>query len=218
MARHTIITLDMGGVERLAAHVDALRVVMSGQMNSSAADVVNHAAQQVYVMARERIRQGINLDDAYVQKHMSVVPATASRLQASIVASGARESMTRLAHYDAKVKIAPMQAKRHRGTGSMRRLLGIPQGYKQIATTVQVRRGAPKTAEYMFMLPLGANSKTAHKVGVFTRKGKKITQRYGPSVYQLFAFQLPQLEDVAADELQTAFNAQVDYWVEEAFA
>jgi len=217
MARHTLITLDLSRVERLTQNVEALHTALSGQANGDIAELINRTARNVQQAARERMTQGMNIGADYVDNKFRMVEASKGRLQASIIASGGRDDMTRLVHYGAHVKTEPMKSKKHRGSGIMLRVLGIPELHKQVATHVHVRRGAPKTREYMFMLPLLEGKNQGNKAGVFTRKGKKITHRYGPSVYQLFSFQLTHVETLAADELQAALYEQISQWEHEVF-
>jgi|GEM_PF-2189855 len=218
MARHKLIMLDLSGVLRLQGSMEALHAVMSGKAHNDVVDVINRTAKNVQQGARDRMIEGMNLNAPYVDSKFLMVEASKSRWQATIIARGGRDDMTRLVHYGAHVKTEPMKAQKHRGSGIMLRVLGIPQGRKQVATHVQVRRGAPKTREYMFMLPLKQGTKQGNKAGVFTRKGKKITHRYGPSVYQLFSFQLNNTETMAFDELQAALYEQLTAWENEVFA
>ena len=87
-------------------------------------------------------------------------------------------------------------------------------GAKQGGVRVAVRRGAPKVNAQFFLLPLRAGAVLGDKFGVFRREGGKLKHLYGPSVYQLFAYQAPRIADEVADDLQETFLRQVDAQVE----
>ena len=69
----------------------------------------------------------------------------------------------------------------------------------------------------MFMLPLRTGAVLGEKFGVFRREGKKLKHLFGPSVYQLFAYQAPRMAGDVADDLQQTLLDKVEVQVDRIF-
>lgn len=207
----TRLTAIKIGVDQIRQMADNLGRLNAEGFSDVAVTVLNETIDRAYEMARERITVGINLTDDYLRRRMTVDHATAGKPEAAITASGSRALMTRLATYDAQMVIVPRKTNRpSRSQG----LLKIPSGGKQGGVNVTVVKGAPKTLQSGFLLNLRAGAATGEKVGVFRREGGKLKHLYGPSVYQLFAYQAPRISDEVADDLQDTFLRRVDEQVE----
>ena len=104
--------------------------------------------------------------------------------------------------------------------GKGNRALGIPAGQKQRGVTVEVIRGQ-RNAGFVpggFLLPLRrGNQDGGNGFGVFARtKGGQLRHRYGPSVYQLFAYQADRILADVADDLENTLVEQVDAALQKA--
>lgn len=193
--RYSAVTIAIDEVLAMASRVGELN---AKSLSSAATAVVNEVADSTYDLARERITSGINLDDAYMRRRMVVEHAKVGSTSASITARGDRGAMTRLYTYDGQMVIVP----RVTDTPSRSRgLLPIPSGMKQQGARVTVIRGNTKTLQSGFVLPLMQGKTLGEKYGIFRRNGNTITHLLGPSVYQLFAYQLPTVGKAATDDL-----------------
>lgn len=196
MARLTAITIGVKNIEALAVDLGG---ASPAEFARASVLALNEAVDRTYDLARDRITTGVNLSDEYLRRRMRVTHATAAKPQAEITASGTRSDMTRLARYDAQMHIVPRDtARRNRNRG----VLGIPQGSKQQGVSVTVMRGSEKSLDSGFMLRLRQGSEQGDKFGVFIREGKRLKHLFGPSVYQLFAWQAPRLVGEVTDDLE----------------
>ncbi len=195
MARLTAIKIGIDQITQMADRVGQLDAQVFGR---AAQDALNETIDRTYELASDRITTGINLSDDYLRRRMTVEHASAGKLEASVVATGSRALMTRLATYDAAMVIVPRKTTR---ASRSKGLLPL-NGGKQAGVNVTVVRGAPKTLNSGFMLPLRAGATLGDKFGVFRREGGKLKHLFGPSVYQLFAYQAPRITDEVVDDLQ----------------
>ena len=196
MARLTAVS---SGIDQIKALADDLGGASPAEFARAAVIALNETVDRTYDLARDRITEGINLSDEYLRARMRVRHATPATPQAEILAPGDRSALTRLVHYDAQMQIVPRDtAGRDRNRGR----LGIPKGAKQQGVNVTVIRGSEKTLDSGFMLRLRAGNAQGDNYGVFMRDGKKIKQLFGPSVYQLFAWQAPRLVGAVTDDLE----------------
>lgn len=207
----TRLTAIKIGVDQIRQMADNLGRLNAEGFSDVAVTVLNETIDRAYEMARERITVGINLTDDYLRRRMTVDHATAGKPEAAITASGSRALMTRLATYDAQMVIVPRKTNR---ASRSKGLLKIPAGGKQGGVNVTVVKGAAKTLQSGFLLNLRAGAAAGEKVGVFRREGGKLKHLYGPSVYQLFAYQAPRISAEVADDLQDTFLRRVDEQVE----
>lgn len=209
MATNSAIKIDISEVSGLADRVAKLDAEAFAK---AAITAVNDTAESAYELARERITVGINITDDYLRQRMVLNPATRSNPKAEIIASGDSSRMTRLVHYGARMIITQAKTKRPQNKGR----LGIPVGSKQAGVTVDVK--SPKTVDDWFMLPLRQGNAQGEKLGVFSRKNGRLKHMYGPSVYQLFRYQIPRIEDEVGEQLQGEVLRQVDLEVRKIFA
>jgi hypothetical protein len=191
-----VVAID---ISALLAVADDLSNLSPDKLAESAVSALNETAERTFTLARDRITEGVNLSDPYLRRRMEVVKADKLGLHADIIARGDTSELTRLATYDAKMVIVPRDtAGRNRNRG----VLGIPKGLKQQGVNVTVMRGNEKTLDTVFLLRLRQGSRQGDKFGVFLRDGKRMKHLFGPSVYQLFAWQIPRISGEVADDLE----------------
>jgi len=191
-----VVAIDISALLDVA---DDLSRIEPGKLRDAAASALNAVAARTFDTARDRITAGVNLTDDYLQRRMEVVKADKLGLHADIIARGDTSELTRLATYDAKMVIVPRDTT---GRNRNRGVLGVPKGLKQQGVNVTVMRGSEKTLDTGFLLRLRQGSRQGDKFGVFLRDGKRLKHLFGPSVYQLFAWQVPRLVGEVADDLE----------------
>lgn len=200
MATKTALRINMAQVEALTGKIGKLE---PAELGSNLVSAINDVADRAYDFARKRMTDSVNLTDDYVRRKMVVQAATAQRPEARITASGAREDMTVLGRYDAKMILAPRKTtnRARPTTGGLR----IPSGMRQNGVEVKVRKtGGDSEIEYGFLQPLRAGkSDGGNGLGVFARSKSGVKRhRYGPAVYQLFRTQMPNITDDVGEDLQ----------------
>lgn len=205
MATSFKINVKVGAVKELA---DAIgRAASDEVLGAAEIRAVNKVTDRTYNVARERMNEGINLDDAYIQRRLKVQSAT-DRPRATITADG---SNVVLGRYNPKTRLRPVR-NAAKARGDVRR--GIPPGMASAGVTVEVTRGRPKLIETGFMMPLKRGTEAGgNGIGVFTRDSQgRIRHRYGPSVYQLFRSVTEHLvySEVVQDDLQETVLAEID--------
>lgn len=213
MARNFALKIDATQVEQLAQRLARADGKEVGEASIAA---LNEVVERTFDLSRERMIAGINLDDPYLRRRMSVRHATQGRPEASITARGDRNALSVLGRFDARPAIVPNV----RPGGKGNRALGIPAGEKQRGVTVEVIRGQRNSGFVPggFLLPLRrGNQDGGNGFGVFARtKSGQLRHRYGPSVYQLFAFQAERILADVADDLENTLIQQVDEALEKA--
>ncbi|AXY83372.1 hypothetical protein [Acidovorax phage ACPWH] len=206
MARNFALQIDASKVEELSGR---LSEISGYEIGKASVGALNEVVDRTYELARDRMTAGINLDDAYLRRRMSVEHATSSRPEASITASGARGAMTTLGRYSPNPVL--VNTKTGKGKGNPR--LGIPAGQKQAGVTVEVIRGQRNDGFVPrgFLLPLRRGAEDGgNGFGVFARtRDGKLRHRYGPSVYQLFAYQAARFTDEVTDDLEATLVERV---------
>ena len=200
MATKTALRIDMAQVEALTGKIGKLE---PAELGSNLVAAINEVADRAYDFARKRMTDSVNLTDDYVRRKMVVQAATAQRPEARITASGAREDMTVLGRYDAKMILAPRKTtnRARPTTGGLR----IPSGMRQNGVEVKVRKtGGDSEIEYGFLQPLRAGKTDGgNGLGVFARSKSGVKRhRYGPAVYQLFRTQMPNIAGDVGEDLQ----------------
>ena len=200
MATKTALRIDMAQVEALTGKIGKLE---PAELGSNLVSAINEVADRAYDFARKRMTDSVNLTDDYVRRKMVVQAATAQRPEARITASGAREDMTVLGRYDAKMILAPRKTtnRARPTTGGLR----LPSGMRQNGVEVKVRKtGGDSEIEYGFLQPLRAGKTDGgNGLGVFARSKSGVKRhRYGPAVYQLFRTQMPNITDDVGEDLQ----------------
>lgn len=214
MARDYALKLDATQVLKLG---ERLAQLSGEEIGKASVTALNEVIDRTYELARDKMIAGINLDDQYLRRRMTVAPATPGKPVASITASGARNAVTVLGRYDAKPVIVANNKGRP-GKGNKR--LGIPPGQKQAGVTVEVTRGAPSDGFVPrgFLLPLNRGTEAGgNGMGVFARtKDGKLRHRYGPSVYQLFAYQVERIVNDVTDDMEDTLAEQVELAMQKA--
>lgn len=214
MARDYALKLDTTQLDKLGAR---LAQATGEDIGKASVTALNEVVDRTYDLARDRMIAGINLDDQYLRRRMTVQHATPGKPVASITASGARNATTVLGRYDAK----PVIVANNRGrTGKGNKAIGIPPGQKQAGVTVEVTRGQTSDGFVPrgFLLPLNrGNEAGGNGLGVFARtRDGKLRHRYGPSVYQLFAYQVERIVNDVTDDLEDTLAEQVDLALQKA--
>ena len=214
MARDYALKIDASQVVKLG---ERLAQASGEEIGRASVTALNEVVDRTYELARDKMIAGINLTDDYLRRRMTVAHATPGKPVASITASGARNATTVLGRYDAK----PVIVANNKGRpGKGNKALGIPPGQKQAGVTVEVTRG--KTSDGFvprgFLLPLNRGTEAGgNGMGVFARsRDGKLRHRYGPSVYQLFAYQVERIVNDVTDDLEDTLAEQVDLALQKA--
>lgn len=214
MARDYALKIDAAQVVKLG---ERLAQVSGEEIVRASVTALNEVVDRTYELARDKMIAGINLTDDYLRRRMTLQHATPGKPVASITASGARNATTVLGRYDAK----PVIVANNKGRpGKGNKALGIPPGQKQAGVTVEVTRGqiSDGFVPRGFLLPLNRGTEAGgNGMGVFARtKDGKLRHRYGPSVYQLFAYQVERIVNDVADDLEDTLAEQVDLALQKA--
>lgn len=214
MSKSIQLKVDIRQVEGFA---DRLGRLSGRELGEAAVDALNEVVERAYEFGRDRMTQGINLSDEYVRERMQVDKATQGRPEATITAFGSRPNLTILGRYDAQARPVPVTSgRRSRSTGALRSV--IPAGQKQSGVTVGVSKGSRSFVERGFLLPLRRGTEAGgNGLGVFARnRAGKLLHRYGPSVYQLFGFQIQTVSFAAEEDLAETLLDKADAAVEKA--
>lgn len=214
MARDYALKIDASQVVKLG---ERLAQASGEEIGRASVTALNEVVDRTYELARDKMIAGINLTDDYLRRRMTLQHATPGKPVASITASGARNATTVLGRYDAK----PVIVANNKGRpGKGNKALGIPPGQKQAGVTVEVTRGnvSDGFVPRGFLLPLNRGTEAGgNGMGVFARtKDGKLRHRYGPSVYQLFAYQVERIVNDVADDLEDTLAEQVDLALQKA--
>lgn len=214
MARDYALKIDTTQVQKLG---ERLAQASGEEIGRASVTALNEVVDRTYELARDKMIAGINLSDEYLRRRMTVVRATPGKPVASITASGARNATTVLGRYDARPVVV---ANRSNRPAKGNKALGIPAGQKQAGVTVEVTRGQTSDGFVPrgFLLPLNRGTETGgNGMGVFARtRDGKLRHRYGPSVYQLFAYQVERIVNDVTDDLETTLAEQVDLALQKA--
>lgn len=214
MARDYALKIDASQVVKLG---ERLAQANGEEIGRASVTALNEVVDRTYELARDKMIAGINLTDDYLRRRMTLQHATPGKPVASITASGARNATTVLGRYDAKPVIV-VNNKGRPGKGN--KALGIPPGQKQAGVTVEVTRGnvSDGFVPRGFLLPLNRGTEAGgNGMGVFARtKDGKLRHRYGPSVYQLFAYQVERIVNDVTDDLEDTLAEQVDLALQKA--
>ena len=214
MARDYALKIDASQVVKLG---ERLAQATGEEIGLASVTALNEVVDRTYELARDKMIAGINLTDDYLRRRMTVAHATPGKPVASITASGARNATTVLGRYDAK----PVIVANNKGRpGKGNKALGIPPGQKQAGVTVEVTRGQTSDGFVPrgFLLPLNRGTEAGgNGMGVFARsRDGKLRHRYGPSVYQLFAYQVERIVNDVTDDLEDTLAEQVDLALQKA--
>ena len=204
-ARTLALKIDTRELDTLR---DRLGEMTGEEIGRATVTALNGVVDRAYELSRERMIAGINLSDDYLRRRMRVEHATKGKPVASITASGARDDMTVLGRFDAKPRAVPTKTQRPAGP----RRVPVQPGQKQSGVTVSVTKGnADFIVERGFMLPLRRGTQAGgNGYGVFARsRDGTLKHRYGPSVYQLFAYQAQTVSYAAEEDLEETLIEQV---------
>ena len=203
-------------VRSLDALVDRIDSVSGEELQQAAATAVNRIADESYVLFKRAMTTGLTLTEQYVDAKMRAEKATPGlRVVAKIIAA---RSVTLLGHYSPVLITTPVKnAKRAKGNTA----LGVPAGQKPIGASVEVSTGNRKVIK-----PLGTdpdvvmwpskrdregNPMLFRLTGGKNAKGKpNMEALYGPAVYQLFRYQIGQLSDAVAADLEAALVQEAE--------
>ena len=203
-ARTLALKIDTRELDTLR---DRLGEMTGEEIGRATVTALNGVVDRAYELSRERMTAGINLSDDYLRRRMRVEHATKGKPVASITASGARDDMTVLGRFDAKPRAVPNKTQRPTGP----RRVPVQPGHKQAGVTVSVTKGNEDFIERGFMLPLKRGKEAGgNGFGVFARsRDGTLKHRYGPSVYQLFAYQAQTVSYAAEEDLEETLIEQV---------
>lgn len=220
MSNPFFIEIDPSQIKGLA---DKLAGLTPEQLGALTVAALNEATDNVYELARQRIRASVNLSDEYIKRKMTVTHASANKLTATITASGARPDITSLSHYGAMQETNPVnwsnqriQAAGHKfgkwpgwteRTGSAP--LGIAVNQKAAGKSVEVKPGARKSMTPMFSIP-GKTDKDGNLLIWKRNAANKLQVLAGPSVYQLFRAAAIVIEPEAEKQLMTNLSEMAD--------
>jgi len=190
-------TFNTSQLDALAEKIG--QAVDGGAIERGSVRGVNEVLDRTYDTSRKRMNAGINLDDQYISRKLTVEHATTVP-RGTITAAG---DLTVLGRYSPKILLKPVK---HPAKSKGDRSRGIPPGLKATGVSVQVSRGVAKPIEHGFLMPLrGGNG-----IGVFTRgTDGKVRHRYGPSVYQLFRATVDELTPEIEDDLEATVSDAV---------
>jgi hypothetical protein len=206
MGKTFAVTFDTRELDSTTAQLD--QVIYGDAIEREVIRAVNEVTDRAYDTVRRRMNAGINLDDPYIGRKLKVVHAT-NVPSATITASG---DLTLLSRYNPRLVLKPVL---HPGRAKGDPSRGIAPGLKAAGITVQVSRTAPKRIAHGFLMPLRNGS----GVGVFARGADgRVTNRYGPSVYQLFRATLDVSTTDIADDLELTATDAIQLGIQKALA
>lgn len=202
MARSLTLTADTRALATLASRLEGLA---GDTLEAVATVVVNEVGERTYDLARVRMLAGLSLTDVYLRNRMGFVPAQRGQRPRAVVL--ARGDLTTLGHYAPAVTTqAAKQPKRSKGNSA----LGIAAGQKLAGVSVAVRRGQRKTVRAdqgdTFLMPGRRDSEgnplIFRRLAGSTRSGRdKLKALLGPSVYQLFKYQVDHFQEEVENDL-----------------
>ena len=200
------VTIDATALDRLSKSLGVGADVLARAQFRA----INKAAEKGVTASRRAIASEVALTQAYIRDRMALQRATAAQAVAVI---RARKRATTLARFSARqlTRSAPG------AKGDARR--GIGSGRKQGGVSVKVKTQGPRKAmPKAFLIPLRAGGEAgANGFGVFTRQGRSIRHRYGPSVDQVFRSIRNQVAPGIAQDLEVQIVKQLQYELGRAF-
>lgn len=212
MSRSITFSADTQALNGLA---DRLGTLQGGTLDGVATKVVNEVGERTFSLARGRMLAGLSLTDVYLRSRMGFTPAPVrSRPRAVVLARG---DLTTLGHY---APILTPQAVKNPTRSKGNPGLGIPSGQKLAGVSVAVRRGGRKEIRAgkgdVFLMPSRRDSEGNPLIfqriaGAKTRNGKdKLKALLGPSVYQLFRYQIDLIQGEVETDLADTLLARTE--------
>jgi hypothetical protein len=198
----------------LKAVTDSLVRLGAKGLGEAAVRAVNSVATRTYTTTIEAMIAGINLSDAYVRSKTEVKLATNTLdATASILATHDALQPSTLTSYGA---VVVGKATKHPGKAKGNRSIGVPAGYRAAGFDVSVARGTTdffshsqsgNTYFFIIRAPNGKlltvrRQKDARGVG-------SVKGMYGPSVIQLFNFQVESKIAVIGEDLQNTLLLEI---------
>lgn len=210
------IDVDVNKVLSLGQNLDEIDGQMLAEIGTQA---VNEVADRAFALAKRRMLQGLNLNEAYVNRRITVRKAQVSARPRAVVTSAG--DVTTLGHYGATVVTRSVKhPKRSKGN----KPLGIPPGEKQGGVQVEVTRGNRKIVREGFddvfrvakFRDSDGNPLIFQRIkGSKNASGKeKLKVLYGPSVYQLFKYQIPLIRNEVEDDLEETIGQLAEQAIE----
>lgn len=187
--------VDASGVKKLSRFAaDVPDAVARAEFRA-----VNKVAEQTFTRSKRQITNIVSLKASYVAERMHIQKALMAKPLALITA---RTRPTKLYTYGARQ--LTVAAPRAKGDPSR----GIPAGRKAAGVAAGVRKGGAKKAmPGAFLMQL----KNDNGLGIFTRSGRLLRHRYGPSVDQTFTLVIKDIRDDVGTELEQTYAAQLEY-------
>lgn len=205
------ISLTSTDLESVAS---SLRHLGADALGNAALTAVNSVASRTYESTIAGMIAGINLSEEFVRAKTELALATDPKdATATLLANGNSAQPATLNTYGAAVVTAPVKnAKRARGNAS----IGVPKGYRAIGFDVSVGRGKTdffsqsKSGGTYFFIARMPNGQLLTVARAKDARGKGSLQGlYGPSVLQLFNFQITKNVDAITQDLTDTFSNEV---------
>lgn len=192
---------------------DSLVRLGSKGLGEAALRAVNTVATRTYANTLDAMIAGINLSDAYVRSKTQLILATNPKdATATLLASTDALQPSTLTTFGAAVVSRPAKSKRAKGNAS----IGVARGYKAVGFDASVRRGKTdffshsKSGNTYFFIIRAPNGKLLTVRRQKDARGKgSLEAMYGPSVMQLFRFQIKTHIDAISADLQQTLLAEV---------
>lgn len=220
MARITALTVDVSQIQALG---DKIGLLTGEELGAANVKALNETLDSAYALSRTRMREGINLTDAYLRRKFTMERATAQVPKAVLTATG---TQTLLSEYSPAQQVKPVnwsnariRAAGHKfgkwpgwteRKGNSR--LNIAVDDKSDGQTVGVTVGG--RSAFMHAFSIAGKTDGSGNLIMFTRKPgtKKTRALLGPAAYQLFAYQLKgtllgETEDLLAENLTEQASA-----------
>lgn len=160
---------------------------------------VNKVADKTFTRSKRAITSIVSLKANYVSDRMHIQRA---QMQKPLALITARTRPMKLFTYGAR----QLTAAAPRAKGDPAR--GIPAGRKAAGVAAGVKAGGVKVPMAgAFLMQL----KNENGWGIFTRSGKKLRHRYGPSVDQTFTLVIKDIRDDVGAELEKTYASQLEF-------
>lgn len=217
MALDFKISLTSTDLESVAS---SLRHLGAEALGNAALKAVNTVADRTYQNTVTGMTAGINLSDEFVRSKTELQLATnPNDATATLLANGNSAQPSTLNTYGAAIVTGAVKnPKRARGNASV----GVPKGYRQLGFNVSVGRGktdffseSKSGSTYFFIVRL-PNGQLLTVARAKDARGKGSLQGlYGPSVLQLFNFQINKNVDAITQDLADTFANEVQNQVDQ---
>lgn len=193
---------------------DSLIYLGSKGLGEAAVRAVNSVASRAYNNTVDAMVAGINLSDEYVRSKTQLTLATNPQdATATLLANVDAARPSTLTTYGAVVVgKATKHPQRAKGNAS----IGVPRGYRAAGFDASVRRGTTNFFShsqsgntYFFIIRAPSGKLLTVRRQKDARGKGSLDAMYGPSVIQLFSFQIKTHFDAITNDLQTTLLAEV---------